>query len=263
MSLLAPPSIDSPEAKSPLARLIVSLPPPAAIVSAPSPPVMVSALALPVIEKASVCPDSVIVTPAPAVAAEIASIPWIDEFEAPKELRSDDVDVRLIVSPVPEPRLMVPEPVRIALSWAPVRVIESVPVVPVRLPVSMLLIVASASCEMSPLATTFSVSVKPLTRLTVPRPASCNADRVTVSLLVLPVRVSTFVTVPREKSTVVPLVRTMVSLLAPPSIDSPEAKSPLARLIVSLPAPAAIVSAPSPPVMVSALALPVIEKASV
>ena len=126
----------------------------------------------------------------------------------------------------------------------------------------MLLIVASASCEMSPLATTFSVSV-PLTRLTVPRPASCNADRVTVSLLVLPVRVSTFVTVPTVKSTVVPLVRTMVSLLAPPSIDSPEAKSPLARLIVSLPPPAAIVSAPSPPVMVSALALPVIEKASV
>ena len=203
-----------------------------------------------------------IVTPAPAVAAEIASIPWIDEFEAPRVLRSDDVDVRLIVSPVPEPRLMVPEPVRIALSWAPVRVIESVPEVPVRLPVSMLLIVASASCEMSPLATTFSVSV-PLTRLTVPRPASCNADRVTVSLLVLPVRVSTFVTVPTEKSTVVPLVRTMVSLLAPPSINSPEAKSPLARLIVSLPAPAAIVSAPSPPVMVSALALPVIEKASV
>ena len=116
---------------------------------------------------------------------------------------------------------------------------------------------------MSPLATTFSVSVKPLTRLTVPRPASCNADRVTVSLLVLPVRVSTFVTVPPEKSTVVPLVRTMVSLLAPPSIDLPEAKSPLARLIVSLPPPAAIVSAPSPPVMASALALPVIEKASV
>ena len=34
---------------------------------------------------------------------------------------------------------MVPEPIRIALSWAPVRVIESVPAVPVRLPVSMLL----------------------------------------------------------------------------------------------------------------------------
>ena len=114
---------------------------------------------------------------------------------APSVLRSDDVEVRLIVSPVPEPRLMVAEPIRIASSWAPVRVIESVPEVPVRLPVSMLLIVASASCEMSPLATTFSVSV-PLTRLTVPRPASCNADRVTVSLLVLPVRVSTFVTVP-------------------------------------------------------------------
>ena len=96
---------------------------------------------------------------------------------------------------------------------------------------------------MSPLATTFSVSV-PLTRSTVPKPASCNADRVTVSLPVLPVKASTFVIVPTVKSTVVPLVRTMVSLLAPPSIDSPETKSPLARLIVSLPAPAAIVSAP-------------------
>src|SRR6185369_16547355 len=105
-------------------RLIVSLPAPAAIVSAPVPPVMVSALALPVIEKPSLWPDSVIVTPTAAVAAEIASTPWIDEFEAPKVLRSDDVDVRLIVSPVPEPRLMVAEPVRIALSWAPVRVIE-------------------------------------------------------------------------------------------------------------------------------------------
>ena len=197
-----------------------------------------------------------IVTPAAAVAAEIASTPWIDASVAPKELRSDDVDVRLIVSPVPEPRLMVPEPIRIASSWAPVRVIESVPEVPMRLPVSMLFIVASASCEMLPLATTFSVSV-PLTRSTVPRPASCNADRVTVSLSVLPVKASTFVTVPREKSTVVPLVRTMVSLLAPPSIDSPEAKSPLARLIVSLPPLAAIVSAPVPPKMTSAAVPPV------
>ena len=56
-------------------------------------------------------------------------------------LRSVEVEVRLIVSPVPEPRLMVPEPMRIALSWAPVSVIVSVPAVPVRLPVSMLLIV--------------------------------------------------------------------------------------------------------------------------
>ena len=124
---------------------------------------------------------------------------------------------------------------------------------------------------MLPFATTFSVSV-PLTELMVLRPASCDADSVTVSLPALPVRVSTFVTVPPEKSTVVPLVRTMVSLLAPPSIDSPETNWPLARLIVSLPPPAAIVSLPPPativsppvpPVIVSALALPVIEKASV
>ena len=136
-----------------------------------------------------------IVTPAAAAAAEIASTPWIDASVAPKVLRSDDVDVRLIVSPVPEPRLMVPEPIRIASSWAPVSVIESVPEVPVRLPVSTLSSSASASCEMLPLATTFSVSV-PLTRLMVPRPASCNADIVTVSLPVLPVSVSTSATVP-------------------------------------------------------------------
>ena len=37
------------------------------------------------------------------------------------------------------------------------------------------------------------------------------------------------------KSTVVALVETMVSLLAPPSIDLPATKWPLARLIVSLP----------------------------
>ena len=204
VSLLAPPSIDSPAAKWPLARLIVSLPATRrdrVVAATRRDRVGTRAacdgigLALPVIEKASVWPDSVIVTPAPAVAAEIASTPWIDASVAPKVLRSDDVDVRLIVSPVPEPRLMVPEPIRIASSWAPVRVTESVPEVPMRLPVSMLFIVASASCEMLPLATTFSVSV-PLTRSTVPKPASCNADRVTVSLLVLPVRVSTFVTVP-------------------------------------------------------------------
>ena len=42
--------------------------------------------------------------------------PWIDAFVAPSVLRSVDVEVRLIVSPVPEPRLIVPVPMRIASS---------------------------------------------------------------------------------------------------------------------------------------------------
>jgi hypothetical protein len=58
---------------------------------------MISAKLLPVIEKDSVQPDCVIVTPAPAIAAEIASTPWI-AFVAPKVLSSDEVDARLVVS---------------------------------------------------------------------------------------------------------------------------------------------------------------------
>ena len=77
---------------------------------------MVSAWALPVMVKASVWPLSVIVTPAAAPAAEIASTPWIDVLVAPSVLRSAEVEVRLIVSPVPEPRLIVPVPMRIASS---------------------------------------------------------------------------------------------------------------------------------------------------
>ena len=79
---------------------------------------------------------------------------------------------------------------------------------------------------MLPLATTFSTSV-PLPRLIVLKPANCAAVIVTVSLPLLPVSVSTPVTVPSEKSTVVPLlVRTIWSrvplpLSAPPWIDSP------------------------------------------
>jgi hypothetical protein len=56
---------------------------------------------------------------------------------------------------------------------------------------------------------------------------------------------------PVVKSTVVALVRTIVSLLAPPVIDSPEPKSPLARLKVSSFAPPSMVSAPVPPVIAS------------
>ena len=77
---------------------------------------------------------------------------------APSVLRSAEVEVRLIVSPVPVPRLMVPEPMMMASSWAPVSVTVSVPDVPVRLPVSTLLIVGMASAEMLPLATTLSTS---------------------------------------------------------------------------------------------------------
>jgi len=58
---------------------------------------MISAKLLPVIEKDSVQPDCVIVTPAPAIAAEIASTPWV-AFVAPKVLSSDEVDARLVVS---------------------------------------------------------------------------------------------------------------------------------------------------------------------
>ena len=68
------------------------------MVSAPVPPVMVSAWALPVMAKASVWPASVMVTPAAAVAAEIASTPDIDALVAPSVLRSAEVEVRLMVS---------------------------------------------------------------------------------------------------------------------------------------------------------------------
>ena len=81
---------------------------------------------------------------------------------------------------------------------------------------------------MSPLATTFRTLV-PLLRLIVLKPAHWVADIVTVSLPLLPVSVSTLLTVPLVKLTVVALVRTIASASAPPSIDSPEAKSPLAR----------------------------------
>ena len=76
---------------------------------------------------------------------------------------------------------------------------------------------------MFPLATTFSTSVvnKPLPRLIVLNPASCDAVIVTVSLPLLPVSVSMPETVPSEKSTVVAFVSTIwsrvpLAVLAPP-----------------------------------------------
>ena len=60
--------------------------------------------------------------PGTAVAAEIASTPWIEAFVAPRLLRSAEVEVRLMVS-VPAPRLIVPAPIMIASSCAPVSVI--------------------------------------------------------------------------------------------------------------------------------------------
>ena len=80
------------------------------------------------------------VTPDAAVAAEIASTPWIEAFVAPSVLRSAEVEVRLMVS-VPAPRLIVPAPIMIASSCAPVSVIVSLPLVPVRFPVVTLLTV--------------------------------------------------------------------------------------------------------------------------
>ena len=159
---------------------------------------MMSAWALPVMAKASVWPLSVMVTPAAALAAEIASTPWMEALVAPSVLRSAEVEVRLIVSPVPVPRLMVPAPMTIASSWAPLSVTVSVPDVPVRLPVSTLLIVGVASAEMSPPATTLSTSV-PAPRLIVLKPVHSAADIVTVSLPPLPVSVSMPDTVPIDE----------------------------------------------------------------
>ena len=75
----APPWIDSPAdelAVGDVDRVVARCP--ASMVSAPVPPVMVSAWALPVMAKASVWPLSVMVTPAAAPAAEIASTPWME-----------------------------------------------------------------------------------------------------------------------------------------------------------------------------------------
>ena len=95
---------------------MMSSPEPPVMMSAPVPPVMMSAWALPVMAKASVWPESVMVMPAAAVEAEIASTPWMEASVAPSVLRSADVEVRLIVSPLPAPRLMVPVPMTIASS---------------------------------------------------------------------------------------------------------------------------------------------------
>ena len=139
------------------------------MVSAAVPPVMMSAWALPVMAKASVWPLSVMVTPVAALAAEIASTPAIDALVAPSVLRSAEVEVRLIVSPAPGPRLIVPAPMTMASSWAPLSVTVSVPAVPVRLPVSTVPTAGVPSAEMSPPATTLSTSV-PAPRLIVLKP---------------------------------------------------------------------------------------------
>ena len=89
-------------------------------------------------------------------------------------------------------------------------------------------IVGVDAAEIFPLATTFRTLV-PLPRLIALKPAHWLVDIVTVSLPLLPVSVSTLLAAPVVKLTVVALVRTIASVSAPPSIDSPEAKSPLAR----------------------------------
>ena len=89
-------------------------------------------------------------------------------------------------------------------------------------------------------------------RLTVViNPACCTDVTVTVSLLVLPVSVSTPLTVPVLTSTVVALINTKLSALDPPSIDLLTAKSPLTRLIVPVPAAPVMMSAPATPMRVS------------
>ena len=159
---------------------------------------MMSAWALPVIAKPSVWPLSVIVTPAAAPAAEIASTPWIELLVAPSVLRSAEVEVRLIVSPLPVPRLMVPEPMRMASSWAPVSVTVSVPEVPVRLPVSTLVIAGSG--ERRDVAVGHDVQhVGAGAEIDRAEAGQLRAVIVTVSLPLLPVSVSMPATVPSRE----------------------------------------------------------------
>ena len=222
---------------------------PPVIVSAPVPPVMVSAWLLPVMAKASVWPLSVIVTPAAALAAEIASTPWIEVLVAPSVLRSAEVEVRLIVSPVPEPRLMVPEPMRIASSWAPVSVTVSVPEVPVRLPVSTSLIASACRaprCRRSPRHSARRVP-PPRSIVREARPLRCRHRHGVVAAAAgqrLDARDRADREVDRGAHCVSTIGRVAAAAVGPPWIDSPETNWPLARLIVSSPPPASIVSAP-------------------
>ena len=186
---------------------------------------------------------------------------------APSVLRSAEVEVRLIVSPVPAPRLIVPAPMRMASSWAPLSVTVSVPDVPVRLPVSTLVIVGVASAEMSPLATTFSTS-RAAAEIDRAEPGPLRRGHRHRVVAALPVSVSMPETLPVEKSTVVAarqhdLVACAAAAVGAALDRSPATNWPLARLIVSSPPPASIVSAPDPPVMMSAWSLPVTVKASV
>jgi hypothetical protein len=79
---------------------------------------MISAKLLPVIEKDSVQPDCVIVTPAPAIAAEIASTPWI-AFVAPKVLSSDEVDARLLAPAI------ICSAIRPSVRWSKVAILRA------------------------------------------------------------------------------------------------------------------------------------------
>ena len=85
----------------------MSAPPPPTIVSAPVPPVMVSRVGTAGDREGFGLTRQGDRDASPGRRREIASTPWIDALER-RCVRSDDVDVRLIMSPVPEPRLMVP-----------------------------------------------------------------------------------------------------------------------------------------------------------
>ena len=101
-----PPSTES----RPMNPTIVSSPEPPLMLSPPEPPVIASAKSPPVIEKPSVWLVSVIVTPAVALAAEMASTNVMRESVKAAVLRSLDVTVRMIVSAVPTPPLTVSAP---------------------------------------------------------------------------------------------------------------------------------------------------------
>ena len=106
LSVPSPPSTIS----RPTNPMMVSSPDPAMMLSAPEAPVSESAPAPPVIEKPSDCAASVMVTPAVALAAEMASTNVMRESVAAAVLRSSDVPVRMIVSAVPTPPLTVSAP---------------------------------------------------------------------------------------------------------------------------------------------------------
>ncbi len=119
---------------------------------------------------------------------------------APRLFSIADVDTRLIVS-APAPRSMVPGPRMIWSSCWPLRVTESSPAVPMRLPISTLRTVGIPRAAILPTARTFSVSV-PVLRSIDPRPAHSGAVSVTTSLMEASMVMSMTCVVPSAVATV-------------------------------------------------------------